>query len=473
MERSGARLPWISSPGQAARSGNALSAACFASKIPCLTLMGGLAKTDKNHAYHLETLAIHAGQEQPDPATLARAVPVYRTTAFNFRNSQHGADLFGLKESGNIYARLMNPTNDVLERRLAALDGGKAALTLASGTAAIYFTLTNIARVGDEIVSANNLYGGTFTQFDAILPQQGITVRFTNVNDFPAVEAAINDRTRALFLETVGNPGLDVADIEEYAKIAKRHHLPLVVDATFTPPTLLRPLEHGANIVVHSLSKWIGGHGTGIGGAVVDGGTFDWSDPKFALYNEPDRGYHGLRFAHDLGENNSLAFILRLRTVGLRNQGATLSPDAAWLFLQGLESLPLRMQKHSENALKVARFLQNHPKVAWVKYPSLTSSALAKKYLPDGAGGMVVFGVRGGSKAARRLVDSIGLFSIIANVGDTKSLIVHSASTTHSQLSDEDQRKAGLQPELIRLSIGLEHPDDILQALEDALDSLA
>ena len=246
-----------------------------------------------------------------------------------------------------------------------------------------------------------------------------------------------------------------------------------MVDATFTPPTLLRPLEHGANIVVHSLSKWIGGHGTGIGGAVVDGGTFDWSDPKFALYNEPDRGYHGLRFAHDLGENNSLAFILRLRTVGLRNQGATLSPDAAWLFLQGLESLPLRMQKHSENALKVARFLQNHPKVAWVKYPSLTSSALAKKYLPDGAGGMVVFGVRGGSKAARRLVDSIGLFSIIANVGDTKSLIVHSASTTHSQLSDEDQRKAGLQPELIRLSIGLEHPDDILQALEDALDSLA
>ena len=428
--------------------------------------------TTKNHAYHLETLALHAGQEQPDPATLARAVPVYRTTAYNFRNSQHGADLFGLKESGNIYARLMNPTNDVLEKRLAALDGGKAALTFASGTAAIYFALTNIAKLGDEIVSANNLYGGTFTQFDAILPQQGIQVRFTHVNDFPAVEAAINDKTRAVYIEAVGNPGLDVADIEKYAEIAHRHHLPLVVDSTFTPPTLLRPIEHGADIVIHSLSKWIGGHGAGIGGVVVDAGKFDWSDPKFALYNEPDRGYHGLRFAHDLGENNSLAFILRLRTVGLRNQGATLSPDAAWIFLQGVESLPLRMARHSENALKVARFLASPPKVAWVKYPSLTSPELAAKYLPDGAGGMVVFGVAGGSQEARKLVDSIPLFSILANVGDAKSLIIHPASTTHSQLSDEDQRKAGLQPELIRLSIGLEHPDDILYALKEALDKI-
>ncbi len=428
--------------------------------------------TTKNHAYHLETLALHAGQEQPDPATRARAVPVYRTTAYNFRNSQHGADLFGLKESGNIYARLMNPTNDVLEKRLAALDGGKAALTFASGTAAIYFALTNIAKLGDEIVSANNLYGGTFTQFDAILPQQGIQVRFTHVNDFPAVEAAINDKTRAVYIEAVGNPGLDVADIEKYAEIAHRHHLPLVVDSTFTPPTLLRPIEHGADIVIHSLSKWIGGHGAGIGGVVVDAGKFDWSDPKFALYNEPDRGYHGLRFAHDLGENNSLAFILRLRTVGLRNQGATLSPDAAWIFLQGVESLPLRMARHSGNALKVARFLASHPKVAWVKYPSLTSPELAAKYLPDGAGGMVVFGVAGGSQEARKLVDSIPLFSILANVGDAKSLIIHPASTTHSQLSDEDQRKAGLQPELIRLSIGLEHPDDILYALKEALDKI-
>ena len=424
-----------------------------------------------NRNYHIETLALHAGQEI-EPATRARAVPVYRTTAYNFKSSQHGADLFALREPGNIYARLMNPTNDVLEKRLAQLDGGAAALTLSSGTAAIYFAVTNILRQGDELVSANNLYGGTFTQFDAILPQQGITVRFAPVNDFAATEAAINEKTRALYIETVGNPTLDVADIEGYATIAKKHHLPLIVDATFTPPTLLRPIEHGANIVIHSLSKWIGGHGTGIGGVVVDAGNFDWTDPKFSLYNEPDRGYHGLRFAHDLGELNPLAFILRLRTVGLRNQGPTLAPDAAWLFLQGVESLPLRMERHSSNARKVAEFLKHHPKVAWVRYPGLSgdpSHELAQKYLPDGAGGMVVFGVRGGSAEGIKLVDNIELFSILANVGDAKSLIIHPASTTHSQLSDEDQRKAGLTPELVRLSIGLEHVDDIIAALDDAL----
>ena len=424
-----------------------------------------------NRNYHIETLALHAGQEI-EPATRARAVPVYRTTAYNFKSSQHGADLFALREPGNIYARLMNPTNDVLEKRLAQLDGGAAALTLSSGTAAIYFAVTNILRQGDELVSANNLYGGTFTQFDAILPQQGITVRFAPVNDFAATEAAINEKTRALYIETVGNPALDVADIEGYATIAKKHHLPLIVDATFTPPTLLRPIEHGANIVIHSLSKWIGGHGTGIGGVVVDAGNFDWTDPKFSLYNEPDRGYHGLRFAHDLGELNPLAFILRLRTVGLRNQGPTLAPDAAWLFLQGVESLPLRMERHSSNARKVAEFLKHHPKVAWVRYPGLSgdpSHELAQKYLPDGAGGMVVFGVRGGSAEGIKLVDNIELFSILANVGDAKSLIIHPASTTHSQLSDEDQRKAGLTPELVRLSIGLEHVDDIIGALDDAL----
>lgn len=421
--------------------------------------------------YHIETLALHAGQE-PDPSTLARAVPVYRTTAFNFKSSKHGADLFALRESGNIYGRLMNPTNDVLEKRLAQLDGGAAALTLSSGTAAIYFAVTNILKQGDELVSANNLYGGTFTQFDAILPQQGIHVRFAPVNDFAATEAAINEKTRAIYIEAVGNPVLDVADIEQYAAIAKKHHLPLIVDATFTPPTLLRPIEHGANIVIHSLSKWIGGHGTGIGGVVIDAGNFDWTDPKFALYNEPDRGYHGLRFAHDLGPLNPLAFILRLRIVGLRNQGPTLAPDAAWLFLQGTESLPLRMERHSSNALKVAEFLKNHPKVAWVRYPGLPgdpSHELAKKYLPNGAGGMVVFGVKGGSAEGIKLVDNIELFSIIANVGDAKSLIIHPASTTHSQLSDEDQRKAGLTPELVRLSIGLEHIDDIIGALDDAL----
>ena len=424
-----------------------------------------------NRNYHIETLALHAGQEI-EPTTRARAVPVYRTTAYNFKSSKHGADLFALREPGNIYARLMNPTNDVLEKRLAQLDGGAAALTLSSGTAAIYFTITNILKQGDELVSANNLYGGTFTQFDAILPQQGITVSFAPVNDFATTEAAINKKTRALYIETVGNPALDVADIEGYAAIAKKHHLPLIVDATFTPPTLLRPIEHGANIVIHSLSKWIGGHGTGIGGVVVDAGNFDWTDPKFSLYNEPDRGYHGLRFAHDLGELNPLAFILRLRTVGLRNQGPTLAPDAAWLFLQGVESLPLRMERHSSNALKVAEFLKNHPKVAWVRYPGLPgdpSHGLAEKYLPDGAGGMVVFGVKGGSAEGIKLVDNIKLFSILANVGDAKSLIIHPASTTHSQLSDEDQRKAGLTPELVRLSIGLEHIDDITGALDDAL----
>lgn len=429
----------------------------------------------KNTSYRFETLALHAGQV-PDPATQSRAVPVYRTTAYNFRNSQHGADLFALKESGNIYSRLMNPTNDVLEKRLAALEGGAAALTLASGTAAIYFAVTNILRQGDELVTANNLYGGTFTQFDAILPQQGIKVNFTAVNDFAAVRAAINERTRAIYIETVGNPTLDVADIPGYAAIARDYHLPLIVDATFTPPSLLRPIAHGADIVIHSLSKWIGGHGTGIGGVVIDAGTFDWSDPKFALFNEPDRGYHGLRFAHDLGELNPLAFILRLRIVGLRNQGATLAPDAAWIFLQGVESLVLRMQKHSENALAVAHFLQKHPKVAWVRYPGLRDDpghAPAKRlFAGDAFGGMVVFGVHGGAERARQLVDNIGLFSIIANVGDAKSLIIHPASTTHSQLSDDDQRAAGVAPELIRLSIGLEHIDDITGALADALDRL-
>ena len=424
--------------------------------------------------YRIETLALHAGQV-PDPTTLARAVPVYRTTAYSFKSARHGADLFALRESGNIYARLMNPTNDVLEKRLAELDGGAAALSLSSGTAAIYFTVANILRQGDELVSASNLYGGTYTQFDAILPQQGIRVNFTPVNDFAAVEAAINGRTRALYVETVGNPVLDVADLESYAKIAKKHHLPLIVDATFTPPTLLRPIEHGADIVIHSLSKWIGGHGTGIGGVVIDAGKFDWSDPRFALYNEPDRGYHGLRFAHDLGANNYLAFILRLRTVGLRNQGPTLAPDAAWQFLQGVETLPLRMAKHSENALAVAEFLRSHPKVEWVRYPGLPddpAGTLARKYLKNGFGGMVVFGVKGGSAAAVRLVDSIRLFSLLANVGDAKSLIIHPASTTHSQLSDEQQRAAGLIPELIRLSIGLEHIDDIKEALADALAQL-
>ena len=426
--------------------------------------------------YHIETLAVHAGQSvHGDPATYARAVPIYRTTAYNFRDSKHGADLFGLRELGNIYARLMNPTNDVLAKRIAALEGGAAAQTLSSGTAAIYFTITNIARAGDEIVAANNLYGGTFSQFDAILPNAGIKVNFTPVNDFEAVEAAINEKTRLLYVESVGNPALDIADIEKYAEVAHGHGLPLVVDATFTPPPLLRALDHGADLVIHSLSKWIGGHGAGIGGVVVEKGGFDWANPKFALYNEPDAGYHGLRFAHDLPDAlKPIAFSIRLLTVGIRNQGPTLAPDAAWIFLQGVESLPLRIARHSENALTVAKHLQNHPKVAWVKYPSLTQPELAAKYLPNGAGGVVVFGVKGGAEEARKVTDAANgeIFSILANVGDAKSLIIHPASTTHSQLSDENLRKGGVAPELIRLSIGLEHIDDITAALDDALSAI-
>ena len=429
-----------------------------------------------NRNYHAETLAIHAGQDAyGDKATAARAVPVYRTTAYNFRDSKHGADLFALRELGNIYARLMNPTNDVLAKRIAALEGGAAAQTLSSGTAAIYFTVTNIARAGDEIVAASNLYGGTFSQFDAILPNAGIKANFTPVNDFAAVEAAINEKTRLVFVEAVGNPALDVADIEGYAAIAHRHGLPLIIDATFAPPPLLRALDHGADLVIHSLSKWIGGHGAGIGGVVVEKGGFDWTNPKFALYNEPDAGYHGLRFAHDLPEPlKPIAFSIRLLTVGIRNQGPTLAPDAAWIFLQGVESLPLRIARHSENALAVAKWLEDHPKVAWVKYPSLTQPELAAKYLPNGAGGVVVFGVKGGSDEARKVTDAANgeIFSILANVGDAKSLIIHPASTTHSQLSDEDLRKGGVAPELIRLSIGLEHIDDIIAALDDALAAI-
>jgi len=422
--------------------------------------------------YHLETLAIHAGQDI-EPTTMARAVPVYRTTAFNFRNVEHAANLFALKELGNIYSRLTNPTNEILEKRLAALDSGAAALVLSSGTAAIYFTLTNILQTGDEFITASNLYGGTMTQFGSILPQSnGITARFTPINDFRAVDAAVNDRTRAIFVETIGNPSLDVADMEGYAKVAKKHHIPLVVDATFTPPTMMRPIEYGADLVIHSLSKWIGGHGTGIGGVVVDSGKFDWTDPKFTLYNEPDGGYHGLRFAHDLGPLNPIAFTLRLRLVGLRNQGPTLAPDASWIFLQNLESLPTRMQRHNENTLKAAKYLETHPKVAFMRYPGLKSDPahkLAKKYLPNGFGGVVVFAPKGGKKASIKIVDNIKLFSHVVNVGEAKSLITFTGNTTHSQLSEAEQKATGLHPDLIRLSIGLEHIDDIIEALDDAL----
>ena len=427
--------------------------------------------TEPTKQYRFDTLAVHAGWKG-DPATDSTAVPVYRTTAFNFQSAKDGADRFGLRKAANIYARLMNPTEDVLEQRLAALDGGVAALALSSGTAAIYFSVTNIVATGQNLVAASNLYGGTYTQFDVILPQSNnIHAKFVKVNDFAATEAAIDDQTRAIFVEAIGNPGLDVADIEGYAKIAQKHHLPLIVDATFATPVLLQPIRYGANVVIHSLSKWIGGHGAGIGGISVDAGNFDWTDPKFSLFNEPDRGYHGIVWS-SLG---AAAFVTRLRTVALRNQGPTLSPDAAWVFLQGVESLPLRIARHSENARKVAEFLAAHPRVAWVRYPGLSgdpSYSLAQKYLPNGKGGMVVFGVKGGAKEGTTVVDNLKLFLQLANVGDARSLAIHPASTTHSQLTEEQQRAAGLAPELIRLSIGIEDPQDIIEDLAQALDKI-
>lgn len=422
--------------------------------------------SDTTKKLHAETLALHAGWNG-DPATHACAVPVYRTTAFNFDNAQHGADLFALKRPGNIYARLMNPTEDVLEKRLAALEGGIGALTLASGTAAIYFAVTNIAESGSEFISADNVYGGTFVQFNTILAQSNnIKVRWTHLNDFAAVEAAINEKTRFVYVETIGNPTLGVADLEKYAEVAHRHGLPLVVDATFSTPILEQPIAWGADVVIHSLSKWIGGHGAGIGGVVIDAGRFNWDSPRFPLYTEPDAGYHGIKWGSAIG---AAAFITRLRTVGLRNQGPTLAPDANWIFLQGVESLPLRIARHAENALAVAQYLEKHPKVAWVKYPTLSDPELTKKYLPNGAGGMVVFGVKGGVQEGIRFADGLQLFTQLANVGDARSLVIHPASATHSQLTEEEQKATGLPPELIRLSIGIEHIDDIIADLEQAL----
>jgi len=424
-----------------------------------------------NQNYAFETLALHAGQE-PDPTTLSRGVPVYRTSSYLFRDTGHAADLFALKEPGNIYTRIMNPTQDILEQRIAALEGGAAALALSSGTSAIYYAIINLCSVGDEIVSANNLYGGTYTMFDAILPQFGIMARLVDPKDPGNFSKAVNDKTRAIYVETIGNPVLDVVDLEAVAKIAEKHHLPLIVDSTFTTPYLLRPFDYGATIVCHSLTKWLGGHGAGIGGIVVDSGRFDWTDTKFKLFNEPDNGYHGIRFAHDLGELNHLAFILRMRLVQLRNLGACISPDNAWIFLQGVETLPLRMERHSENAIKVAEYLKNHDKVSWVRYPGLKddpSHPIAKRYLKRGFGGMVVFGIKGGRKAGETFINSLQLFSHLANVGDAKSLALHPGSTSHSQLSEESQLASGLTPDLVRLSIGLEHVDDITADIEQAL----
>lgn len=431
---------------------------------------------------HLETLAVHGGQT-PDPVTKARGVPVWRTTAYNFDSAAHGAALFALKETGFIYSRLGDPTGAILESRLALLDGGAAAVVTASGTAAIHYTAVNLARSGDEIVSARNLYGGTYTMFTVLLADQGIKVNLVDALDPENFRKAITPKTRFLFVETVGNPALDVVDIARIARIAHEHRIPLVVDSTFTPPTNYRPIEDGADIVIHSLSKWIGGHGACLGGAIIDSGRFDWKNSNVPLMTEPDQSYHGLRWAHDLpAELAPIAFAMRFRTGPLRNLGACLSPDNSWMFIQGLESLPVRMASHNENGMKVAEWLSAHPKVAWVRYPGLKSDPgypIASRQFGDrdgrtGFGGMVVFGIKGDARSSGRekgqtFIDSLELFSNLANVGDAKSLAIHPASTTHSQMSDREQTESGLPPELIRLSIGIEHVDDIIADLDQAL----
>lgn len=422
-----------------------------------------------------ETLALHAGQTI-DQDTLSRGVPLYRTAAYMFKNTEHAANLFALKELGNIYTRIGNPTQDTLEQRMAQLEGGAAALALASGTSAIFYTIINICQQGDEVVAANNLYGGTYVQFESILPQFGIKVRLVDPSDPENFAAAINEKTRAVYCETLGNPSLNMTDIEAVAKIAGNHNLPLIVDSTFTPPCLLKPIDYGANIVIHSLTKWIGGHGTSIGGIVIDGANFDWKDPKFKLFNEPDPSYHGLRYAHDLGDLNPVAFALRMRLVPLRNLGASISPDNCWAFLQGIETLSLRMERHCDNAVAVTKYLNKQSGIEWVHYPALDGSPgneLASKYLKNGCGGMVSFCLKGGLEAGKTFIDNLQLVSHLANVGDAKSLAIHPASTTHSQLSAEQLAESGIEQGMVRLSVGIEHIDDIIADIDQALSKTA
>ncbi len=416
-----------------------------------------------------ETLAVHAGQ-QVDPTTKARAVPIYATTSYVFDNADHAARLFGLQEFGNIYTRIMNPTTDVFEQRIAALEGGVGALGVASGQAAETLTILSLARAGDNFVTSSSLYGGTYNLFAYTLPKYGIEFRFVDGSKLDEFEKAIDGKTKGIYLETIGNPRLDVPDFEGIAKIAHKHGIPVIVDNTFAP-ILSRPFEWGVDIVVHSATKWIGGHGTAIGGAVVDSGAFDWTaSPRFkADFVDPDPSYHGVSYTGAFG---NLAFILKLRVTLLRDLGPALSPFNSFLFLQGLESLPLRIERHSSNALAVARWLEGNPAVEWVSYPGLashTSHKNASKYLSGGFGGVVTFGLKGGVEAGRKLIDSVKLFSLLANVGDAKSLIIHPASTTHQQLSAQDQVASGVTPELVRLSIGIEHVDDIIADLEQAI----
>ena len=424
---------------------------------------------NSNRTYGFETLSLHAGQETADSATNARAVPIYQTTSYVFDSPEHAADLFGLRQFGNIYTRIMNPTQDAFERRMAALEGGVGALATASGQSAETLAILNIAEAGDEIISSASLYGGTYNLFHYTLPKLGITVRFVDSRDPENFRPAINERTKAIFAETVGNPRLDTLDIQAVADIAHENGIPLILDNTLPTPYLVQPFKYGCDIVVHSATKFIGGHGTAIGGVIVDSGKFDWTNGRFPSFTEPDPSYHGLRYVEALG---NIAYIIKARVQLLRDIGPAIAPLNAFLFLQGLETLPLRMERHSQNALRIAEFLEGHPSVDWVSYPGLTSHPqyeLAAKYHTHGYGAILGFGIKGGLEAGKQLIRHVELFSHLANVGDAKSLIIHPASTTHSQLTPEEQFETGVTPDFVRLSVGLETVDDLIDDLDQAL----
>ena len=431
-------------------------------------------KTRAERNLKFETLQLHVGQENPDPATGARAVPIYQTSSFVFNNSDHAAARFGLQDAGNIYGRLTNPTEDVFEQRMAALEGGVAALAVASGAAAINYTIINLAQKGDHIVSAKNIYGGSYNLLAHTLPQYGISTTFVDVFDLDEVRAAVQENTKAIYIETLGNPNSDVVDIEALAKIAHENKIPLVVDNTFATPYLVRPIEYGADIVVHSATKFIGGHGTTLGGVIVDSGKFDWEGSgKFASLTEPNPSYHGISFTKAVGP---AAFVTKVRAILLRDTGATLSPIHAFIFLQGLETLSLRVERHVENALKVVDFLNKHPKVEKVNHPSVSDDpsqqALYKKYFPNGGGSIFTFEIKGDAKTAQNFIDHLKLFSLLANVADVKSLVIHPASTTHAELNEAELADQGIKPNTIRLSIGTEHIDDIIYDLSEAFDAI-
>ena len=424
--------------------------------------------------FKFETLQLHVGQEQADPTTDARAVPIYQTSYYVFRNCDHAAARFGLSDAGNIYGRLTNPTEDVFEKRIAALEGGVAALAVASGAAAVTYTILNLAQNGDNIVSAKNIYGGSFNLFEHTLPQYGIDTNFVDIFNEEQVESAINEKTKALYIETLGNPNSDVVDIESVAKIAHKHKIPLVVDNTFATPYLVRPIEYGADIVVHSATKFIGGHGTSIGGVIVDGGNFDWeASGKFDSLTKPNPSYHGISFTQACG---TAAFVTKVRAILLRDTGATVSPFNAFLFLQGLETLSLRVERHSYNALKVVEYLNNHPQVESVSHPSVSTDPkqqeLYKKYFPNGGGSIFTFDIKGNAQKAKDFIDNLELFSLLANVADVKSLVIHPATTTHSQCTEEELLDQGIRPNTIRLSIGCENIDDIIQDLDEAFKAI-